>query len=125
MFDSASGYERSFDEWMPYGMPDAVQSDSGFDGFVKGPIEAHNREMQFAGDQIGNFLTASNAYRNAETDKEIAEMLKPEEKSSGGGGGGVFGTIAKTVAGIGGTAIGGPAVGALASAGVGASGIFG
>ena len=116
MFDSASGYERSFDEWTPYGVPDAVQSDSGFNGFVKAPLEAHNQEVQMAGDAIGNFLAASNAYRNAETDKEISEILKPEEKSSGGGGGGLFGSIAKVAAPIAANAIvpgSGPIVGAL------------
>jgi hypothetical protein len=99
MFDSASGYERSFDEWMPYGIPDAVQSDAGFDGFVKGPLEAHNQEVRMAGDQIGNFMAASNAHRNAETDKQIAEMMKPEEKSSGGGIGGTIGSVLGSVAG--------------------------
>ena len=102
MFGSASGYERSFDEWTPYGIPDAVQSDAGFDGFVKGPIEAHNQEMQFAGDAIENFMAASNAYRNMETDKEIGEMLKPEEKSSGSG---IGGSIGSTLGGIAGNII--------------------
>ena len=124
MFDSASGYERSFDEWTPYGIPDAVQSDAGFDGFVKGPLEAHNQEFRMAGDQIGNFMAASNAHRNMETDKEIAEMLKPEEKSSGGGG--IFGSIGKTLGGIAGTAIGGPLGGAIGSSAGGAlGGLFG
>ena len=100
MFGSASGYERSFDEWTPYGIPDAVQSDAGFDGFVKGPLEAHNQEVRLAGDQLMNFMTASNAHRNMETDKEIAEMLKPEEKSSGGGGiGGTIGSVVGSIAG--------------------------
>ena len=125
MFGSASGYERSFDEWTPYGIPDAVQSDAGFDGFVKGPLEAHNQEMQFAGDAIENFMAASNAHRNMESDKKISEMMKPEEQSSGGGGG-VFGSIAKTVAGVAGNAIAPGIGGPIASAAVGGlSGLFG
>ena len=104
MFDSASGYERSFDEWMPYGIPDAVQSDAGFDGFVKAPLEAHNQEFRMAGDQIGNFLAASNAYHNMETDKEIAEKLKPKEQS-GGSGSGIGNTIGSVVGSIAGNAL--------------------
>lgn len=124
MFNSAGSYESSFDEWTPYGIPDAVQSDAGFDGFVKGPLEAHNQEVRLAGDQLMNFMTASNAHRNMETDKEIAEMLKPEESS--GGGGGMFGTIGKTLGGIAGSAIGGPIGGGIGSSLGGAlGGLFG
>ena len=115
MFDSASVYEGSFDEWKPYGIPGAVQSDAGFDGFVKGPIEAHNREMQFAGDAIEKYMAVNNAHRNMETDKEISEMFKPKEQSSGGGGG-MFGSIAKIAAPIAANAIvpgSGPIVSAL------------
>ena len=105
MFDSASVYEGSFDEWKPYGIPGAVQSDAGFDGLVKGPIEAHNREMQFAGDAIENFMAVSNAHRNMETENEISEMYKSKGQSSSSGGSGIGGSVGSTLGGIAGNII--------------------
>ena len=125
MFNSASVYEGSFDEWKPYGIPGAVQSDAGFNGFVKSPIEAHNQEFRLAGSAIENFMAASNAHRNKETAEEVSEMYKSQGKSSGGSSG-IGGSVGSTLGGIAGNIIAPGIGGGIGSALGGAlGGLFG
>ncbi len=124
MFDSASVYEGSFDEWKPYGIPDAVQSDAGFNGLVKGPIEAHTQGFRLAGNAIENFMAASNAHRNKETAEEVSEMYKSQGTS--GGGSGMGGAVGSTLGGIAGNIIAPGIGGGIGSALGGAlGGLFG
>ena len=128
MFSSSDAYGSAFDSgtWKPYGLPDAVQSDAGFDGFVKEPLEAYKDEMRFAGDAMDALTMTKNAWRNAETDKEITEMYKDQAGGGSGGGGGMGSSIGGTLGSIAGNAIapgiGGPIGSALGSA---VGGLFG
>lgn len=92
-FSASRAYSSGFDGdvWKPYGMPDAVRSDDGFGSMVQDPLEAHGREMQMAGDALGNYVEVANAKATAESAERIGKMLKPS--SSSGGGGSTFGNI--------------------------------
>lgn len=129
MFNASKGYGSAFDGdiWKPEGMPDAVGSDQGLDGFVTNPLKAREMENRFAGDALMAYAgvkddkyMADKQVEAAEIRKELAE--KAQSKQSGGGLGG-FGKIA---GGILGSVVGGPVGGAIGSGLGGAvGGLFG
>lgn len=131
MFEGSRAYYNSFDEWKPYGNFGDLKSDAGFTGLVADPLEAHGREMQFAGDALMNYANTVAAKSVADTNVEISEIAK--SKGGGGGGqaagsssGGMWSTIGGTAGGILGTAVGGPIGGAIGStAGKVLGGLFG
>ena len=108
--------------WTPMGVPDAVQSDAGFNGFVKDPLKAHEKEMQFAGDSLSQYVNVLNAKETADAQIKAYEKAK---SAAGGGGSGIGQIIGK----VGGAALGSaiPGVGtALGSTiGSGLGGLFG
>ena len=128
MFNASKGYGSSFDGdiWKPEGMPDAVGSDQGLDGFVTNPLKARESEMRMAGDQLMNYAGAQDSKYMADAQIEAAkirnELAEKAQEQQGGGLGG-FGKIA---GGILGSVIGGPAGGAIGSGLGGAvGGLFG
>lgn len=134
MFEGSRAYYNSFDEWKPYGTFGDLKSDTGFSGLVADPLEAHGREMQFAGDALMNYASTVGAKQTADTNVEVSEILKEKAESGGGGGGGgasggggsMWGGIGGTAGGILGTAVGGPIGGAIGStAGKLLGGLFG
>ena len=84
MFEGSRAYYNSFDEWKPYGGYGDLRSDTGFSGLVADPLEAHGREMQFAGDALMNYAGTVAAKQTADTNIEISEIAK-EKAGSGGG----------------------------------------
>ena len=131
MFEGSRAYYSSFDEWKPYGGYGDLKSDTGFSGLVADPLEAHGREMQFAGDALMNYAGTVAAKQTADHNIEISEIAKEKAGSGGGGGasgggGSMWGSIGGTAGGILGTAVGGPIGGAIGStAGKLLGGLFG
>jgi len=91
MFNSSKAYGASFDsgEWQPYGMSDAVDSDTGFNSFVNDPLKAQEEEMRFAGNALGTYAQTQQAKLDMETQLKIADMYKDANKPKDGGGFGV------------------------------------
>lgn len=92
MFNASKSYGSAFDNdiWKPEGMPDAVGSDQGLEGFVSDPLRAHEAETRFAGDALMAYADTVNAKETMEAEIDAAKtrqkvMNKNQKKSSGGG----------------------------------------
>ena len=80
MFNASKGYGSAFDGdiWKPEGMPDAVGSDQGLDGFVTNPLKAREMETRMAGDALMNFAGVKDAKYMADAQVEAAEIRKEQ-----------------------------------------------
>ena len=120
MFNASKGYGAAFDGdiWKPEGMPDAVGSDQGLDGFVTNPLKAREMETRFAGDALMNYAGVKDVKYMADKQVEASairkELMEKSQKSSGSGGGG-FGGSGKIAGGISGSVVGGRVGGAIGS----------
>ena len=125
-FKASDAYGQSFNsEGFRFGgMPDELRSSSGFDAFVKNPLELREGEFRLAGDSLINYVNTLNAKETAEAQMELAQR-----RGSGGGSGGS--STGRTIGEIAGTAAGlfipgaQPFTGALAKAGGGVGDLIG
>ena len=90
-FNASTAYGQAFDsqEWKPYGMPDAVSADEGFQSFVNDPLKAQEMEMQFAGDALGSWAATRQGILNSNQQVKNQKILSAASPPSQGGGSGI------------------------------------
>ena len=101
-FNASDAYGQSFnsDGFRFGGMPDELRSATGFNAFVKNPLELQKDEFRLAGDSLVNYVNTLNAKDTAEAQMELAQRQGSGGGSSGSSTGRTIGQLAGTAAGM-------------------------